>query len=89
MVDKSINELSVSDYDYLGFMVTFRFNVHFFSLVFAFTLLAIAQGISFPLSINLLLAPHTHKVGTISALSGSVQMCLSGLLGGYLVKKTG
>ncbi|MEZ9624509.1 multidrug effflux MFS transporter [Aliivibrio fischeri] len=57
-----------------------------FSLVFAFTLLAIAQGISFPLSINLLLAPHTHKVGTISALSGSVQMCLSGLLGGYLVK---
>ncbi|MDD9156328.1 multidrug effflux MFS transporter [Aliivibrio sp. S4TY2] len=57
-----------------------------FSLVFGFTLLAVAQGISTPLSINLLLAPHTKKVGTISALSGSVQMCLAGLLGGYLVK---
>ena len=62
------------------------FETSLFSLVFGFTLLAVAQGISFPLSINLLLAPHTKKVGTISALSGSVQMCLAGLLGGYLVK---
>ncbi|OCH14503.1 MULTISPECIES: multidrug effflux MFS transporter [unclassified Aliivibrio] len=62
------------------------FDTSLFSLIFAFTLLAVAQGISFPLSINLLLAPHTKKVGTISALSGSIQMCLAGLLGGYLVK---
>lgn len=62
------------------------FNTSLFSLVFGFTLLAVAQGISFPLSINLLLSPHTKKVGTISALSGSVQMCLAGVLGGYLVK---
>lgn len=62
------------------------FDTSLFSLIFSFTLLAVAQGISFPLSINLLLAPHTKKVGTISALSGSVQMCLAGLLGGYLVR---
>ena len=62
------------------------FDTSLFSLVFGFTLLAVAQGISFPLSINLLLSPHTKKVGTISALSGSVQMCLAGVLGGYLVK---
>lgn len=62
------------------------FETSLFSLVFGFTLLAVAQGISFPLSINLLLSPHTKKVGTISALSGSVQMCLAGVLGGYLVK---
>lgn len=58
------------------------FNTSLFSLVFGFTLLAVAQGISFPLSINLLLSPHTKKVGTISALSGSIQMCLAGVLGG-------
>ncbi|GLR73275.1 Bcr/CflA family drug resistance efflux transporter [Aliivibrio sifiae] len=62
------------------------FDTSLFSLVFAFTLLAVAQGITFPLSINLLLAPHTKKVGTISALSGSIQMGLAGVFGGYLVK---
>ncbi|MGF1807005.1 multidrug effflux MFS transporter [Aliivibrio sifiae] len=62
------------------------FDTSLFSLIFAFTLLAVAQGISFPLSINLLLAPHTKKVGTISALSGSIQMGLAGVFGGYLVK---
>ena len=75
----------------LGIMVVsglslVMFDTSLFSLVFGFTLLAVAQGISFPLSINLLLSPHTKKVGTISALSGSVQMCLAGVLGGYLVK---
>jgi DHA1 family 2-module integral membrane pump EmrD-like MFS transporter len=56
------------------------------NLVFGFTLLAIAQGISSPISISMLLAPHTKQVGAVSALSGSVQMCVAGLLGGFLVK---
>ena len=62
------------------------FTTSLFSLIFGFTLLAVSQGIIFPLSITLLLSPHTKNVGTISALSGSIQMCLSGILGGYLVK---
>lgn len=57
-----------------------------FNLVWAFTWLAIAQGISFPLSISMLLEPHKQKAGAVSALSGSIQMCLAGLLGGYLVE---
>ncbi|OEF52267.1 MFS transporter [Vibrio tasmaniensis 1F-267] len=57
-----------------------------FNLVWAFTWLAIAQGISFPLSISMLLEPHKKKAGAVSALSGSIQMCLAGLLGGYLVE---
>ncbi len=57
-----------------------------FNLIFAFTLLAVAQGISFPLSISMLLSPHKQQAGSVSALSGSVQMCLSGLFGGYLVE---
>lgn len=56
------------------------------NLIFGFTLLAIAQGISFPLSISMLLAPHSKQVGAVSALSGSVQMCLAGLVGGFLIK---
>ncbi|MFA0080263.1 multidrug effflux MFS transporter [Vibrio artabrorum] len=57
-----------------------------FHLVWAFTWLTIAQGMSFPLSISLLLEPHKKQAGAVSALSGSIQMCLAGLLGGYLVK---
>ncbi|UPR53674.1 multidrug effflux MFS transporter [Vibrio cyclitrophicus] len=57
-----------------------------FNLVLAFTWLAIAQGISFPLSISMLLEPHKKQAGAVSALSGSIQMCLAGLLGGYLVE---
>ncbi|MFA0703934.1 Bcr/CflA family drug resistance efflux transporter, partial [Vibrio sp. 10N.222.48.A8] len=52
-----------------------------FNLVWAFTWLAIAQGISFPLSISMLLEPHKKQAGAVSALSGSIQMCLAGLLG--------
>lgn len=55
------------------------------NLIFGFTLLTIAQGISFPLSISMLLAPHSKQVGAVSALSGSVQMCLAGLVGGFLI----
>lgn len=58
-----------------------------YSLIGAFTLLTIGQGISFPLSITLLLSPHTKNVGAISALSGSIQMCFAGLLGGFLVQE--
>ncbi|MEZ8061205.1 MULTISPECIES: multidrug effflux MFS transporter [Vibrio] len=57
-----------------------------FNLVWSFTWLAIAQGISFPLSISMLLEPHKNQAGAVSALSGSIQMCLAGLLGGYLVE---
>ncbi len=57
-----------------------------FNLVWAFTWLTIAQGISFPLSISMLLEPHKKQAGAVSALSGSIQMCLAGLLGGYLVE---
>ncbi|KZX55754.1 MFS transporter [Vibrio sp. HI00D65] len=56
------------------------------NLVWAFTWLTIAQGISFPLSISMLLEPHKKQAGAVSALSGSIQMCLAGLLGGYLVE---
>lgn len=57
-----------------------------FNLVWSFTWLAIAQGISFPLSISMLLESHKKQAGAVSALSGSIQMCLAGLLGGYLVE---
>lgn len=57
-----------------------------FNLIWAFTWLTVAQGISFPLSISMLLEPHKQQVGAVSALSGSVQMCMAGFLGGYLVE---
>ncbi|WP_100752664.1 multidrug effflux MFS transporter [Vibrio salilacus] len=60
--------------------------VSLFNLVAPFTLLAIAQGLSFPISISLLLEPHKRQAGAVSALSGSIQMCLAGVLGGYLVE---
>ncbi len=57
-----------------------------FNLIWAFTWLTIAQGMSFPLSISMLLEPHKKQAGAVSALSGSIQMCLAGLFGGYLVE---
>ncbi|WP_159084650.1 MFS transporter [Dongshaea marina] len=54
-------------------------------LMGTFTLRAVAWGILFPCSINLLLAPHRGQAGTISALSGATQMGLSALLIGPLV----
>ncbi|MCG7496603.1 multidrug effflux MFS transporter [Vibrio sp. Of7-15] len=57
-----------------------------FNLIGAFTLLTIAQGITFPLALSLLLAPYSKQVGAVSALSGSVQMGVSGILGGFLVQ---
>ncbi|NOH79831.1 multidrug effflux MFS transporter [Vibrio sp. RE86] len=60
--------------------------VSLFNLVWAFSLLTIAQGLSFPLSISLLLEPHKRQAGSVSALSGSIQMCVAGAFGGYLVK---
>lgn len=68
-----------------GFWLLFN-TMTLFNLVFGFTLLAIAQGINFPLSISMLLAPHTKQVGAVSALSGSVQMCLAGFVGGFFIK---
>lgn len=56
------------------------------NLVAPFTLLAVAQGLSFPISISMLLEPHKRQAGAVSALSGSIQMCLAGLFGGYLVE---
>ncbi|MEZ8100486.1 multidrug effflux MFS transporter [Vibrio bivalvicida] len=60
--------------------------VTLFNLVWAFTLLTIAQGLATPISISMLLEPHKRQAGSVSALSGAVQMCLSGVLGGYLVE---
>ncbi|GAA5645851.1 putative multidrug resistance protein [Vibrio proteolyticus NBRC 13287] len=57
-----------------------------FNLTWAFTCLTIAQGMSFPLSLSMLLEPHKRQAGAVSALSGSVQMCIAGLFGGYLVE---
>lgn len=57
-----------------------------FNLIWAFTWLTIAQGLSFPLSISMLLEPHKRQAGAVSALSGSIQMCLAGLFGGFLVE---
>ncbi|WP_295895280.1 multidrug effflux MFS transporter [uncultured Vibrio sp.] len=57
-----------------------------FNVVWAFTWLTVAQGLSFPLSIRLLISPHKYRAGAVSALSGSIQMALAGLLGGYLVQ---
>ncbi|EGR4061984.1 multidrug resistance protein D [Vibrio cholerae] len=57
-----------------------------FNLIWAFTWLSIAQGISFPLATTLLLSPHKSQAGAVSALSGSIQMGIAGLLGGYLVE---
>tara|TARA_B100001059_G_scaffold37224_1_gene30143 strand:+ start:4440 stop:5645 length:1206 start_codon:yes stop_codon:yes gene_type:complete len=68
-----------------GWLLTHELTI--FNLVWAFTWLAIAQGISFPLSISMLLEPHKKQAGAVSALSGSIQMCLAGLFGGYLVER--
>lgn len=57
-----------------------------FNLIWAFTWLSIAQGISFPLATTLLLSPHKSQAGAVSALSGSIQMAIAGLLGGFLVE---
>lgn len=57
-----------------------------FNLIGAFTLLTVAQGITFPLALSLLLAPYSKQVGAVSALSGSVQMGVSGVFGGFLVQ---
>ncbi|MGO2507471.1 MAG: multidrug effflux MFS transporter [Vibrio hibernica] len=55
-------------------------------LITAFTILTIAQGMTFPLSMSLLLEPHPNRVGAVSALSGSIQMCVAGFGGGFLVR---
>ncbi|WP_394149264.1 multidrug effflux MFS transporter [Vibrio maritimus] len=58
-----------------------------FNLLFAFTWLTVAQGLSFPISISLLLGPHKEQAGAVSALSGSIQMVIAGVFGGYLVEQ--
>lgn len=55
-----------------------------FNLLLAFTVLTIAQGLSFPISIALLLGPHKTQAGSVSALSGSIQMVIAGVFGGVL-----
>ncbi|CAH0530159.1 multidrug effflux MFS transporter [Vibrio hippocampi] len=57
-----------------------------FNLLFAFTWLTVAQGLSFPISISLLLAPHKRQAGAVSALSGSIQMVIAGVFGALLVE---
>lgn len=60
------------------------FNV--FNLIWAFTWLTVAQGMSFPISTTMLLTPHKTQAGSVSALSGSIQMVIAGVLGGFLVE---
>ncbi|HBV76844.1 MULTISPECIES: multidrug effflux MFS transporter [Vibrio] len=55
-------------------------------LIIGFTILTIAQGMSFPISMSLLLEPHPHRVGAVSAFSGSIQMCIAGFFGEFLVR---
>lgn len=62
------------------------FEMTLFHLVWAFSWLSFAQGMSFPISISMLLEPHKKQAGAVSALSGSVQMGISGIFGGYLVQ---
>lgn len=57
-----------------------------FHLIGAFTLLTVAQGMSFPISMSMLLEPHPNRVGAVSALSGSIQMCIAGFFGEFLVR---
>ena len=57
-----------------------------FQLVCSFTILSVAQGMSFPLATTLLLSPHKKQAGAVAALSGSIQMGCAALLGGYLVE---
>ncbi|MFA0442007.1 multidrug effflux MFS transporter [Vibrio sp. 10N.222.51.C12] len=61
-------------------------SISVFNLIFSFTLLTIAQGMSFPISISLLLGPHKQQAGSVSALSGSIQMVIAGVLGAHLVE---
>ena len=55
-------------------------------LIIGFTILTIAQGMSFPISMSMLLEPHPHRVGAVSAFSGSIQMCIAGFFGEFLVR---
>ncbi len=36
----------------------------------------------------MLLEPHKKQAGAVSALSGSIQMCMAGLLGGYFLAES-
>ncbi|WP_261837023.1 multidrug effflux MFS transporter [Vibrio ishigakensis] len=76
--------LSIAMFFFAGLWLLFApFTV--FNLVWSFTWIAVAQGVSFPLSISLLLKPHKKDAGSVSALAGSIQMCLAGFFGSYLV----
>ena len=56
------------------------------NLIVSYTMLAIAQGIAFPLSLSMLLAKNKNQAGVISAFSGAVQMFLAGVVGAGIVK---
>ena len=56
------------------------------NLIAAYTMLAVAQGIAFPLSLSMLLAKNKNQAGVISAFSGAVQMFLAGVVGAGIVK---
>ncbi|PKF81651.1 Bcr/CflA family drug resistance efflux transporter [Vibrio sp. vnigr-6D03] len=58
--------------------------VSVFHLVGALTGLAIAQGLMFPVISRMLLEPQKDKAGTVTALSGSLQMLITGVFGGVV-----
>lgn len=56
------------------------------NLITPFTILAISQGIIFPLATAMLLVPHSKQAGSVSALSGAMQMAIAGLFSGLLIE---
>lgn len=82
--ENQLMSLAISIIAFAGLWLMFMpFSI--FNLVWSFTWLAVAQGLSFPLALSKLLSPHKKQAGSVSALSGSIQMCLAGCFGGYLV----
>ncbi|BCL73508.1 Bcr/CflA family drug resistance efflux transporter [Vibrio nigripulchritudo] len=58
--------------------------VSVFNLIGALTGIAIAQGLMFPVIGRMLLEPHKERAGTVTALSGSLQMLVTGVFGGLI-----
>jgi len=57
-----------------------------FNLMAPFTILSISNGIIFPLATAKLLVPHGRQAGSVSALSGALQMAIAGILSGFLIE---
>lgn len=56
------------------------------NLIVAFSIFMVGFGIIFSLGFVLLIKPHNKSAGSVIALSGAVQMLLSGMLSGILIQ---